>query len=102
MVRRMTSVRRPVAASPVASSPRQPEVLKGKVTIKLVAKGSKSERRSLVMTSKGRTIQIQRRGGNPFEIDARERALAGKTVALKGYFVSDHLFRYVSASVPKT
>lgn len=96
----MTAIRR---TAPVA--PRQPvrqaEVIKGKVSIKTVAAGSKSQHKSLVMTVKGKTVQLQRLGGNPFEIDAKERALAGKSVELKGYFINDHLFRYTQATTAK-
>lgn len=96
----MTAIRRTAPIAPRAPT-RQAEIIKGKVSIKTVAAGSKSQHKSLVMTVKGKTVQLQRLGGNPFEIDAKERALAGKTVELKGYFISDHLFRFTQATAAK-
>ncbi len=74
------------------------ETLKGTVRVAVVAKGSKSERRSLVMTVKGKPVRLERLGGNPFELDAKEKSLVGKKVELKGFFVSDSLFRFTSAA----
>ncbi len=94
----MTTVRR---TAPVASRNTGPklETLKGKVSIKRVNVGSKSESNSLVMTVKGKQVRLQRLGGNPFMIDAKEKALAGKSVELKGYFVSETLFRFNASKV---
>jgi hypothetical protein len=96
----MTAIRRTAPIASRNTGPKQ-ETIKGKVSLKLVNKGSKSESRSLVMTVKGKSVRLQRLGGNPFEIDAKEKALVGKSVELKGYFISDSLFRFTSATTAK-
>lgn len=99
----MTTVRR---SAPVASRNTGPklETLKGLVTKKKVNVGSKSEAWSLVMTVKGKQVRLQQLGGNPFMIDGKEKGLIGKTVELKGYFVSESLFRFNASKVetPRT
>jgi hypothetical protein len=77
------------------------ETLKGTVKQQVVAKGSHSERTALVMTIKGKPVTLERQGGNPFMLDAKEKALIGKKVELQGYFVSDHLFRFTEAKAAK-
>ena len=96
----MTAIRRTAPLAPRTTGPRA-ETIKGKVSIKLVNKGSKSESRSLVMTVKGKQVRLQRLGGNPFEIDAKEKALVGKNVELKGFWVSESLFRFNAATTAK-
>lgn len=80
---------------------RKLETLKGTVRQQVVAKGSHSERTALVMTIKGKPVTLERQGGNPFMLDAKEKALIGKKVELKGVFVSDHLFRFTEAKAAK-
>lgn len=95
----MTSIRR-TAAVRLPPAPK-PQALKGKVSLKQVATGSKSERKSLVLQAGGKTIRLERLGGNPFELDAKEKSLVGKNVELEGFFVSETLFRFTSATLPK-
>jgi hypothetical protein len=96
----MTAIRRsPAIPRNTGPLPPRPQTLKGKVSLKTVGGVSKSRHTSLVMTVKGKTVQLQRLGGNPFEIDAKEKALVGKSVELKGFFVNDHIFRFSAATV---
>jgi hypothetical protein len=73
----------------------------GRVLIETVAAGSKSQRKVLVMRRPGRRVVVELKGGS-FGLDAKEKAIAGKTVKLEGTFVRKDLFRFTKAVLVKT
>jgi hypothetical protein len=91
-----TAIQRSTAVKPRTTGA-APGTLKGTLRVAVVNKGSKSERRSLVMKQGGRTVVIQRQGS--FGLDPKDRSLNGKSVVLKGRFISERLFRFTSVAV---
>jgi hypothetical protein len=57
--------------------------LTGRVTKKLFAAGSKSEREAVVLITDTGEYVLRRKGGNPF-FDAELENLAGKTITCEG------------------
>lgn len=90
------------AAAAVRPGPSRPKaIVEGTISLQKVSVGSKSERRALTMNVGNKNVIIERLGGNPFEVDAQERALVGKKVRLEGFFVSERLFRYTGPAPDK-
>ncbi len=56
---------------------------RGKVVLKRVAPGSKSEREAVVLVTARGDFVLRRRGGNPF-VDAELSRLVGKTIRCRG------------------
>ena len=76
------------------SKERQIERVKGKVKAQTVLRGTASEHRGVVLTTReGENLIIQRIGGNPFHDPATE-ALSGHEVDLQGYRVGN-IFRFI-------
>lgn len=89
-------------ATAVRPGPSRPKaVVEGTISLQKVAAGSKSERTALTMAVGNKKVVIERLGGNPFQIDAQERALVGKKVKLEGFFVNERLFRYTGPATDK-
>lgn len=85
-------------ASGVQAAPKA-TAIEVNISVRRVNVGTASESKSLVARLDGRMVRIERLGGNPFELDAKERALAGKTAKLRGFFVTPNLFRFEAATV---
>ena len=96
----MTQIKR-IPPRPFGHKPAWPTRLIGTVRTAVVGKGSKSERRTLVVEYQGRKVVVERKGGNTFQLDATERALIGKRVLLEGNFVSPSTFRFTGSKKVK-
>jgi len=64
--------------------------LQGKVVLKKIAAGSKSEHDAVFLETDDQSYQLRRLGGNPFD-DPTLKAMVGKTVKAKG-LLNDQLF----------
>lgn len=72
----------------------------GMVTKAVTAKGSKSEREAVFLSTSDGTYEIRAQGENPFELDV-SKALAGKYMQLDG-IRHGKLFIYTKFEDPNT
>jgi hypothetical protein len=63
----------------------RPTSTTGTVSVRRVAKGSKSDQLSVVLTTSERAWLLRRAGGPAFGVDRALAALDGRTVTVTGY-----------------
>lgn len=105
-VRFNQSARPSAARSRQVDSEAAPKEVKLKGTVTLTPKPraepgkpvSGSARDTLSIQVKGKRVLVERMDGNPFTLDAKERALIGKSVELKGFFITPNRFRFTEAT----